>query len=441
MPPRRDPTTTAQRAAQVRAAGIAPFSAPAQMGSAVGSKDFGGDLRDRPAPSSITGTGTIEQSRGFRDFLAETGRSATNPYGNESTFQKLTGLKNLNYLQPDVPGGLTLEGIARLNRLAYDKFMSPFAKQNILGSNVGGDMLRGKVRSDIRPGTLTRFGMTEAAPSRGGFFQGIASFIPGIGAAMNMNRPAVLSGFDMAARSNVPGYDESKLAQLQRLSPEIGTDSVGGLPPLSDSLVSDLPASVSEVYRSDRRDIDPPMTFLPDELSGESPFTSGGVPEPQRVYRSDRTMIDPEMEQSVQTTGDMPLNTPPAFQQREVFIGPLPESESRLPEPRFPIGTGAYDAKLDEMQPRSDALRASLSEAERAELDAIRARNELIGSSVPSISDVISGTSPGQPLDLIPPGFSTISTSGVSEPVLNYPTFTEMMRRRRGNRPIIAQPL
>ena len=430
---------------------IDAFDPVPEMGSAVGSKDFGGDLRDRPAPSSITGTGTIEQSKGFRDFLAETGRSATNPYGNESTFQKLTGLKNLNYLQPDVPGGLTLEGIARLNRLAYDKFMSPFAKQNILGSDVGGDMLRGKVRSDIRPGTLTRFGMTEAAPSRGGFFQGIASFIPGIGTAMNMNRPAVLPDFDMAVRSNVPGYDGSKLAQLQRLSPEIGTASVEGLPPLSELLADDTAFTNRETAGETSRSSDPlSEMFGYDMVPGqeEIELARSEVPEgdttafvrSQGVYPSDRAMIDPEMEQSVQTTGDMPLNTPPAFQQREVFIGPLPESESRLPEPRFPIGTGAYDAKLDEMQPRSDALRASLSEAERAELDAIRARNELIDSSVPSISDVISGTSAGQPLNLIQPGFSTIGTNIVSEPVLNYPSFTEMMRRRRGDKPIIAQP-
>ena len=301
MPPRRDPTTTAQRAAQVRAAGIAPFSAPAQMGSAVGSKDFGIDLRDRPPPSSIMGSGSIEQSPGFRDFLAETGRSATNPYGNESTFQKLTGLKNLNYLQPDVPGGLTLEGIARLNRLAYDKFMNPYAQRDVLGNtDLGGDMLRGKVRSGIRPGTLTRYGMTEAAPSRGGIFAGLASLIPGVGAAMNLNRPVLLP-FDMVDRSGVPGYDESKLAQLQRLSPEIGTDSVGELPTLSQLLEDDT-AGGSPVAT----DLGAPTFQGRPDLDS----TIKTAPTSANVYPSDRTMIDPEMEQSVQTTdGFAPVQT------------------------------------------------------------------------------------------------------------------------------------
>jgi len=379
---------------------IDAFDPVPEMGSAVGSKDFGGDLRDRPAPSSITGTGTIEQSKGFRDFLAETGRSATNPYGNESTFQKLTGLKNLNYLQPDVPGGLTLEGIARLNRLAYDKFMSPFAKQNILGSDVGGDMLRGKVRSDIRPGTLTRFGMTEAAPSRGGFFQGIASFIPGIGTAMNMNRPAVLSGFDMAARSNVPGYDESKLAQLQRLSPEIGTASVEGLPPLSELLADDTAftnretAGESEMFGydmvpgqeeielarsevpegdttafvrsqgvvpSDRRDIDPPSRFE---------FGPDGVPK----TRFENITVDGK-----------PLNQTSAVEQSE------PLSDLGMIQAMNRQVESAVETAED-MNRRLQFQQDLIDEARRAS----GITPDPVISSVPSISEVILGAPQNQ---------------------------------------------
>ncbi len=423
---------------------IDAFDPVPEMGSAVGSKDFGGDLRDRPAPSSITGTGTIEQSKGFRDFLAETGRSATNPYGNESTFQKLTGLKNLNYLQPDVPGGLTLEGIARLNRLAYDKFMSPFAKQNILGSDVGGDMLRGKVRSDIRPGTLTRFGMTEAAPSRGGFFQGIASFIPGIGTAMNMNRPAVLPDFDMAVRSNVPGYDGSKLAQLQRLSPEIGTASVEGLPPLSELLADDTAftnretAGESEMFGydmvpgqeeielarsevpegdttafvrsqgvvpSDRRDIDPPSRFE---------FGPDGVPK----TRFENITVDGK-----------PLNQTSAVEQSE------PLSDLGMIQAMNRQAESAVETAED-MNRRLQFQQDLIDEARRAS----GITPDPVISSLPPISDVISDTSTEQPLNLIQPGFSTIGTNIVSEPVLNYPSFIEMMRRRRGDKPIIAQP-
>ena len=196
MPPRRDPTTVRERKAQVRS--LSP--------------------RERQADRRA-----IKEEREFRDFLARTGRSDTNPYGNESSFP----FKSANYVQPDVPGGLTREGVATLNRQAFDKFMNPFAKRSIFGRDVGGDMLRGKLRSDIRPNTLTRFGRTEAAPSRGGFFSGIANLIPLIGTAMRMNKPAVLPGFDPTLAFG----NKSKLDQLQRLGPTLETGTADNVDP------------------------------------------------------------------------------------------------------------------------------------------------------------------------------------------------------------------
>jgi hypothetical protein len=403
------------------------------MGSAVGSKDFGIDLRDRPPPSSIMGSGSIEQSKGFRDFLAETGRSATNPYGNESTFQKLTGLKNLNYLDQGY-GGLTSEGIARLNRLAYDKFMNPYAQRDVLGNTgLGGDMLRGKVRSGIRPGTLTRYGMTEAAPSRGGFFAGLASLIPGIGTAMNMNRPSVLPGFDMAARSNVPGYDESKLAQLQRLSPEIGTDSVGELPTLSQLLADDT-------------------AFTNRETAGESPAAEDVE---YGLTRPDGTRVASDF----------------SFTSSKMQPGSIPGTG---------MGTFATDLGAPTFQGRPDIRTANLEDLSTDQLiEIIESRNSgtpveenptpvyeggiafpdfLPGATmtlnppgpdvgapieiIPPVSDVISDTSGGQPLSLIPPGVSEgVSTPRYDPAAAERLAFNEMMRRRRGSRPIIAQPL
>ena len=196
MPPRRDPTTVRERRAQVRS--LSP--------------------RERQADRRA-----IKEEREFRDFLARTGRSDTDPYGNESSFP----FKSANYVQPDVPGGLTREGVATLNRQAFDKFMNPFAKRSIFGRDVGGDMLRGKLRSDIRPNTLTRFGRTEAAPSRGGFFSGIANLIPLIGTAMRMNKPAVLPGFDPTLAFG----NKSKLDQLQRLGPTLETGTTDNVNP------------------------------------------------------------------------------------------------------------------------------------------------------------------------------------------------------------------
>lgn len=243
MPPRRDPTTRRERAAQVKAA-TSPtnFSGPSvTRGSSMPAERE----RDKKA---------IKEERAFRDFLAATGRSDTNPYGNESSFP----FKSANYVQPDVPGGLTREGVATLNRQAFDKFNKPFAERSIFGRDVGGDMLRGKVRSDIRPGTLTRFGMTEAAPSKGGFFSGIANLIPVIGTAMRMNQPAVLPGFN-----TVPGFNQSKLDQLQRLGPNLGTETSTDM------------NTFGEIGRGDVEVVSPDSSTLNDLLPDKLAFEQG----------------------------------------------------------------------------------------------------------------------------------------------------------------------
>lgn len=212
MPPRRSPTTRKQRSAF----------------SAIGPSERKADQR------------AIREEREFRDFLARTGRSDTNPYGNETSFP----FESANYVQPDVPGGLTREGVATLNRQAFDKFNRPFAKRSIFGRDVGGDILRGKLRSDIRPDTLTRFGRTEAAPSRGGFFSGIANLIPLIGTAMRMNKPAVLPGFG----------DDFVLSNLERLGPTLGTGTADNVDPeIQQSDLESFETDAGDFFREQYR--------------------------------------------------------------------------------------------------------------------------------------------------------------------------------------------
>ena len=358
----------------------------------------------------------------FNEFRAVKGMTNTNPYGNDGFFSRVLGIDPRKI---DYTSNLGQQGIANVSRVAYDRFLNPFAKvSSVTGRPVGGDAATGTPRYGISPGEQTIAGIAREVPRTG--LDALVSGIPFIGGVASMfgNRPTRITSMeDYEQQQQALGMGADlyrKPTQFNNLTPEPI--------PVGKEVASELPT---------------PITFLPDEFSGKSPFTSGGVP---GVYPSDRRDIDPEMEQSAQivtlpdgrqvrvdesglivggtipapSSEDMPLNTPPAFQQSDVFVGPLPESESRLPEPRFPMATGAYDAKSDEIERRN---------------------RQMLDQPVPSVSDVISGTSPGQPLDLIPPGFSTIGTNIVSQPVLNYPTFTEMERRRRGNSPIIAQPL
>ena len=427
----------------------------AQAGEALEYRRDAGNLRPGRESmlnviSSKPGTGYMN----FNEFKAVRGMTDTNPYGNDGFFSRVLGIDPRKI---DYTSNLGQQGIANISRVAYDRFLNPFAKvSSVTGRPVGGDAATGTPRYGISPGEQTIAGIAREVPRTG--LDALVSGIPFIGGVASMfgNRPTRITSmedYEQQQQALGMGADLYRNpTQFNNLTPEPI--------PAGKEVASELPT---------------PITFLPDELSGKSPFTSGGVP---GVYPSDRRDIDPEMEQSAQTTdGFVPTQivtlpdgrqvrvdesgrivggTIPASRDERFEFGPdgvpktrfeditvdgNPLNTGRQPDPLFPMATGAYDAKLDEMQPRSDALRAGLSEAERAELDAIRARNELIDSSIPPISDVISGTSTGQPLNLIPPGFSTIGTNIVSQPSLNYPTFTEMERRRRGNSPIIAQPL
>ena len=99
----------------------------------------------------------------FNEFMERTGRSRTNPFGNEGMMTSLFGInpESVSYTDQyaNMPGQ-----IDRLNELAYDRYMRPFASRDMRGRNVGGDISQGATRSGVEPGMLTRFGVAEAPP-------------------------------------------------------------------------------------------------------------------------------------------------------------------------------------------------------------------------------------------------------------------------------------
>tara|TARA_A100001011_G_scaffold93874_1_gene98798 strand:+ start:4513 stop:5649 length:1137 start_codon:yes stop_codon:yes gene_type:complete len=88
----------------------------------------------------------------YQNFLRDTGRTATNPYGSEGLFSRAFGISpdKLDY-SGITPGGIgTLE---QVNRLAFDQFMNPRDA-------------RGNIRGMLREGSPTRYGPVGFDPSQ-----------------------------------------------------------------------------------------------------------------------------------------------------------------------------------------------------------------------------------------------------------------------------------
>ena len=155
----------------------------------------------QPGVSAIVDDSPPPGALSFDDFLARTGRSATNPFGNEGMMTKTFGIdpSKVDYTSQyaGMPGG-----IANLNRLAYDRYLNPFAQTGMRGEAVGGDITTGTTRMGVQPGDLTRFGVAEAPPSRvsGGIkdlLGKIPGLLPGVGLAERFlaPKPAVIPDF------------------------------------------------------------------------------------------------------------------------------------------------------------------------------------------------------------------------------------------------------
>jgi len=110
-----------------------------------------------------------QAEQNYRDFLKETGRSDTNPYGNDGIVSRLTGVSpdKVNYTS-----NIGAAGIESLNRLAYDQFLNPLDSQ-------------GRVRGMLREGSPTRYGDVVRDPTRRRDL-GVFSVIPGLGMISSM---------------------------------------------------------------------------------------------------------------------------------------------------------------------------------------------------------------------------------------------------------------
>ena len=102
----------------------------------------------------------------FDQFMTATGRSETNPYGNEGFFSRVFGIdpSKINYAA-NTPGGIAT--LNKVNALAYDQYLNPRDA-------------RGNIRGMLREGSPTQYGTVAYDPSQATDF-GIAGVLPLVG--------------------------------------------------------------------------------------------------------------------------------------------------------------------------------------------------------------------------------------------------------------------
>ena len=127
------------------------------------------------------GTGYMSRS----EFESLSGMTETNPYGNDGFFSRVFGIDPSKI---DYTNTLGTQGIANVKRMAYDRFMNPFAQVDAFGRpTMGASEARGTTRSGVQPGDLTIFG-----PAAEGQAEGIGALI-GNALGFNMN-PTIIPG-------------------------------------------------------------------------------------------------------------------------------------------------------------------------------------------------------------------------------------------------------
>ena len=174
----------------------------------------------------------------YQQFLRDTGRTATNPYGNDGLFTRAFGISpdKLNY-SGITPGGIsTLE---KVNRLAFDQFNNPFDE-------------KGNIRGMLREGSPVRGGKVVYDPTRETDV-GIMSMIPYVGGLMRMaNRRSAL---------NVSPDDNPLFADMSDLGNELEA-----FPPPPNALEEIAPLeSPAPAASSAAVQVSSPVSSLPGE--------------------------------------------------------------------------------------------------------------------------------------------------------------------------------
>ena len=262
MPPEFVPTTPGQRdRLEAQTGGRRGSTQGRQQGDP---RDMYGPRREgrsaqQGMPTGRTGfdsgsgekAGTLSQ----QEFMNVTGRTETNPYGNEGFFSRVFGIdpSKINYAAT-TPGGIAT--LNKVNALAYDQYLNPRDA-------------RGNIRGFLREGSPTRFGTVTYDPTLETDL-GIMGALPVVGPLMRRaNRRSAL---------NISSYDNPLFSEMGDLGNELGEFPEGSVAaaPVAQAAPTNAISDVFEPFTTDP-DVRNPESYFADinTRPQETPVTPG----------------------------------------------------------------------------------------------------------------------------------------------------------------------
>lgn len=326
----------------------------------------------------------------YQQFLRDTGRTATNPYGNEGLFSRTFGISpdKLDY-SGTTPGGIaTLE---KVNRLAFDQFMNPRDAQ-------------GNIRGMLREGSPTRYGPVGYDPSQATDF-GIMGALPFVGPMLQ--RATRRSGLTISPEDY--GDLGNELGDLSFLTSSLSS------PGAEDA---DAPATATS------SDVFEPFTTDPDVRNPESYFVDINTrPQETPVTPGFIRPDDATMPSVADVIAAEPMVTEPV-------------------DPRLPTGP-----KVIQAIPGGDPGSASITVNPQSESPTYTAPDEPVdllqdilapdGSILPGVMDVIGSSETDQASSAAP--ILDIPEGGFPDPRVSPPQLTSEQVQRANENNVATQ--
>jgi len=307
--------------------------------------------------------GTLSQ----QEFMNVTGRTETNPYGNEGFFSRVFGIdpSKINYAA-NTPGGIAT--LNKVNALAYDQYLNPRDA-------------RGNIRGFLREGSPTRFGTVTYDPTLERDL-GIMGALPLVGPLMQRaNRRSAL---------NISSYDNPLFSEMGDIGFELGEFPEGSVAaaPVAQAAPTGAVSDVFEPFTTDP-DVRNPESYFADinTRPQETPVTPGFI-------RPD----DATMPSVADVLAAQPMVTTPSVVSENRVVqtrkGQIPEYNPN-PAPSAPV------VRESILGPATDRLRQNIDEFEdtRRRMEFFQDAYEELYPDPDSVSTALPST--GDPIDLI----------------------------------------
>ena len=363
----------------------------------------------------------------YQQFLRDTGRTATNPYGNEGLFSRAFGISpdKLDY-SGTTPGGIaTLE---KVNRLAFDQFMNPRDA-------------RGNIRGMLREGSPTRYGPVGYDPSQATDF-GIMGALPFIGPMLQ--RATRRSGLTIFPEDY--GDLGNELGDLSFLTSSLSSPGAED----ADAPATATSSDVFEPFTTDP-DVRNPESYFVDinTRPQETPVTPGFIRPDDATMPSVADVIAAEP----MVAGGVDYDTMPFFESSRAPLVDPAAADARAAlnrsvvrsDPRLPTGP-----KVIQEIPGGDPGSASITVNPQSESPTYTAPDEPVdllqdilapdGGILPGVMDVIGSSETDQASSAAP--IFDIPQGGFPDPRVSRQQLTpEQVQRDNENRAAMRRRL